>query len=377
MVLTSDQPQVVAFYLPQFHPIPENDAAWGVGFTEWLNVVRARPLFHGHRQPIVSSELGFYDLRVPEVRAAQAELAADHGVGAFCYYHYWFSGHRVLSRPFDEVLSSGEPDFPFCLCWTNEPWTRAWDGRSGETIIAQQYSTEDDRAHGRWLAAAFADPRYLRLDGRPVFGVYRAALLPDPKRTTDIWRQVCTDLGVGEPLLLRIEGFTGEEGDPRPLGFDAAVERPPEWGLLRGAQHRTWPWRVLRRVGLTSDAFARHRVYDYETVVDRTLAKPLATYPCFPGVTPSWDNSARRARDAVILRNATPAAYERWLDAAFERARVQAPAPWVFINAWNEWAEGNVLEPTRDHGRGFLEANGRAVSRARGIATAPRRLVAH
>jgi lipopolysaccharide biosynthesis protein len=377
MASTADQPRAIAFYLPQFHPIAENDAAWGAGFTEWQNVVRALPAFRGHRQPILPSDLGFYDLRVPEVRAAQAELAGDYGIDAFCYYHYWFHGRRVLSRPFDEVLSSGEPDLPFCLCWANEPWTRAWDGRTGETILAQQYSAEDDRAHGRWLASAFADPRYLRFEGRPVFAVYRAMQLPDPKRTTDIWRQVCTDMGVGEPWLLRVESFAKEAGDPRPLGFDAAVEFQPEWRRLGRSLHRSRPWRALRRASPRSDAFGRHRIYDYEAVVDRMIAKPLTPYPCFPGVTPSWDNSARRAVNAVILRDPSPAAYERWLDAAFDRARRQSPAPWVFVNAWNEWAEGNVLEPTRDHGRAYLEATRRAVTRARGSAPTPRSLAGH
>jgi hypothetical protein len=221
----------------------------------------------------------------------------------------------------------------------------------------------------------FADPRYLRLDGRPVFAVYRAAQLPEPNRTTDIWRQECRDSGVGEPFLLRVESFAAETGDPRPLGFDAAVEFQPDWRLLRGAQRRTWAWRALRRARLTSDAFACHRVYDYEAVVNRMLAKPLASYPRFPGVTPSWDNSARRAVDAVILRDASPAAYERWLDAAFDRAHAQSPAPWVFVNAWNEWTEGNVLEPTRDHGRAFLEATRRAVARAASAAGAERSLI--
>jgi hypothetical protein len=231
---------------------------------------------------------------------------------------------------------------------------------------------EDDRAHGHWLAAAFSDPRYLRLDGRPVFAVYRAAQLPDPSRTTDIWRQVCTELGVGEPFLLRVESFSDESGDPRLLGFDAAVEFQPDWRHVWGAQHRTLPWRALRRARLTSNAFAEHRVYDYRAVVDRMLAKPRPSYPYFPGVTPSWDNSPRRASDAVILRDASPAAYERWLDAAFEQARSQSPAPWVFVNAWNEWAEGNVLEPTVDHGRAFLEATRRAVGRASSRARAER-----
>jgi lipopolysaccharide biosynthesis protein len=375
MASIADTPRTIAFYLPQFHPIPENDAAWGAGFTEWQNVVRARPLFRGHRQPLLPSELGFYDLRVPEVRAAQAELASEYGIDGFCYYHYWFGGRRLLARPFDEVLSSGEPDLPFCLCWANEPWTRAWDGRTGETIVEQHYSAADDRAHGRWLASAFADPRYVRLDGRPVFAVYRSALLPDPKRTTDTWREVCSELGVGEPFLLRVESFTAESGDPRALGFDAAVEFQPEWRRLGPSQRRSLPWRVLRRARLASSVFGEHRVFDYEAVVQRMIAKPSTPYPCFPGVTPSWDNTPRRRRQGVIFRDPSPAAYERWLDAAFVRAGTQAPAPWVFVNAWNEWAEGNVLEPTRDEGRAFLEATLRAVTRAREAAPAPSSLV--
>ena len=358
-------PRAIAFYLPQFHPIDENDRAWGPGFTEWVNVVGAKPLFRGHRQPLLPADLGFYDLRVPEVRQAQADLASVYGIDAFCYYHYWFHGRRVLERPFDEVLASGRPSLPFCLCWANEPWTRAWDGRTGETLIEQRHSDADDLAHGRWLAQVFSDDRYLRLDGRPVFAVYRASELPDPLRTTDLWRKVCSDEGVGDLVLLRVESLVSEIGDPRPLGFDASVEFPPDWRLTRGGRRRSRPWRLLRRVGLSSDAFGRHRIHDYSTFVRRTMAEASVAYPRFPGVTPSWDNSARRAVDAVILRDPAPAVYETWLDHAFERAFTEAPAPWVFINAWNEWAEGNMLEPTRDLGRAFLESTQRAVMRAR------------
>jgi hypothetical protein len=211
----------------------------------------------------------------------------------------------------------------------------------------------------------FADDRYLRLDGRPVFAVYRASRLPDPLRTTDAWRKVCSDEGVGELMLLRVESLVDETGDPRPMGFDAAIEFPPDWRLLRGGLRRTLPWRLLRRAHVSSEAFARHRVHDYSAFARRTMGEPAEPYPRFPGVTPSWDNSPRRANGAVILRDPSPAVYEAWLDAALARAATEAPGPWVFVNAWNEWAEGNVLEPTRDLGHAFLDGTKRAVARAR------------
>src|SRR5215475_4957626 len=183
-----DTPRLVAFYLPQYHPIPENDEWWGTGFTEWTNVVSAKPVFAGHYQPHLPADLGFYDLRLPEVRQAQADLARNHGIHGFCYYHYWFQGRRLLRRPFDEVLRSGQPDFPFCLCWANENWTRVWDGSDKKLLIEQTYSADDDLAHIRWLAPAFRDPRHIRVEGKPLFLVYRARKLPDPLRTTSLWR---------------------------------------------------------------------------------------------------------------------------------------------------------------------------------------------
>jgi lipopolysaccharide biosynthesis protein len=349
----------VAFYLPQFHPIPENDEWWGTGFTEWTNVARARPRFRGHEQPHLPADLGFYDLRLPEVRSAQAAMARAFGVDAFCYYHYWFEGRRLLERPFAEVLRSGEPDFPFLLCWANEPWSRAWDGAERRVLMPQRYSDEDDRRHIRSLFEAFADPRYVRVDGRPVFLVYRASLLPDPRRTTDTWRQAAARAGVGELFLARVESMRPEHGDPRRLGFDAAVEFQPNWSVARAALWRKGLRWAGSRLHLWPDKPRMFR-FPYDDLVDRTLAQPAPAYPRFPCVTPRWDNSARRRRGAVVIEGATPARYEHWLR---ETAR-RNPSGLVFVNAWNEWGEGAHLEPCQRWGTAWLEAHARVMAEA-------------
>ncbi|HEU4326339.1 MAG TPA: glycoside hydrolase family 99-like domain-containing protein [Roseiflexaceae bacterium] len=357
----------IAFYLPQFHPTPENDSWWGRGFTEWTNVAQARPLFPGHEQPHIPADLGFYDLRLAETRAAQADLARRYGIYGFCYYHYWFGGRRLLERPFDAVLESGQPDFPFCLCWANEDWTRAWDGRSGEYLIRQRYSAEDDRAHGRWLARAFADPRYIRVDGRPLFLVYRASRLPDARETTARWRDEARALGVGEIYLACVEGMAAERNNPHSMGFDAAVEFQPDWNNLGPPLRRDRLRRALWKLGLLRSPFQEHRVFRYADVVERMLAKPPAPYKRFPCVTPSWDNSPRRRRDAAVLHGSTPALYQRWLERVI--ARFMPPGPGedlLFINAWNEWAEGAHLEPSLRWGHAYLKATREALRRGAG-----------
>lgn len=357
----------IAFYLPQFHPIPENDAWWGRGFTEWTNVAQARPLFCGHAQPHIPADLGFYDLRLPETRQAQADLARRYGIHGFCYYHYWFNGRLLLERPFQEVLASGQPDLPFCLCWANEDWTRAWDGRSGEYLLRQVYSEADDRAHLRWLAPALADPRCIRVDGRPLFLVYRALKLPDPRRTAAVWREEARALGLGEIYLARVEGLSAERGDPAALGFDAAVEFQPDWTQLGQPLQRGRLRRALWKLGLLRSAYQEHQIHDYAAVVERMLRRPPPAYKRFPCVTPAWDNAARRRRGATILHGSTPALYRRWLERVLASWRPFGPGEdLLFINAWNEWAEGAHLEPCLRWGHAYLEATRDALAGVNG-----------
>jgi lipopolysaccharide biosynthesis protein len=353
--------RAIAFYLPQFHPIPENNAWWGAGFTEWTNVTKARPLFRGHYQPHLPADLGFYDLRLPEVRQAQVDLAREYGLYGFCYYHYWFAGKRLLNRPFDEVLASGNPDFPFCLCWANENWTRIWDGGDHQVLMEQRYSEEDDLAHIRWLAHAFADLRYIRVENRPLFIIYRAHKLPDIRKTAAIWREECRRLGIGEIFLCRID-TASDMLRPSELGLDAAVEFQPDWGSLGpqlGSRLRLpqFEWNDLRfflRRKLFGDDI---RVFSYRDLVNSMNNRVSSDYRRFPCVTPSWDNSPRRRRGATVFTGSSPKLFQQWLAHNIERElRSEGADKLVFINAWNEWAESNHLEPDQRYGHLYLEA---------------------
>ncbi len=351
----ADDVRAIAFYLPQYHPIPENDAWWGKGFTEWSKVAEARPLYHGHYQPQLPADLGFYDLRVPEVRQAQARLARQYGVHGFCYYHYWFNGKRLLERPFTEVLASGEPDFPFCLCWANENWTRRWDGLGKELLISQEYSADADRALIRELIPAFRDPRYIRVRGRPLFLVYRANDLPDPSATAAIWREEAAAAGLPGLYLCRAETFQEALAaqDPAQLGFDAACEFPP---------HGIQVARSSATAGL-DPAFTGY-AYDYAEAARLLATRPAPPYRRFHTVMPSWDNTPRVARRANLAVNATPEAYRSWLETVCNRTRrdFEGDERLVFINAWNEWGEGCHLEPDRRHGLTWLEATRAALA---------------
>jgi lipopolysaccharide biosynthesis protein len=354
--------RAIAFYLPQFHPVPENDLFWGDGFTEWTNVRKAAPRFPGHRQPLLPGELGFYDLRDPAVAARQASLARAHGVHAFCYYHYWFEGRRPLGRPLDDRLARPAPEHPFCLCWANESWTRRWDGRAEELLLEQRYSAADDLAHFRFLAGVFADPRYLRVRGRPLLLVYRASHLPDPHATIGRWRREAERLGLASPFLAAVESFEPEKRDWRAFGFDLNVEFQPDWWQLGERRPVAERLPAVERPRLDQLEAAGFLYYRYDETVDRMLAKPRPAWPRLPCVTPRWDNTPRRGDSGLVLHGSTPELFERWCRGALERLPADPEANFLFVNAWNEWAEGAVLEPDRTWGSGYLAALARALA---------------
>jgi len=339
--------EVLALYLPQYHPIPENDRWWGEGFTEWTNVTRARPLYRGHSQPHLPTELGFTDLRVPETRQAQADLARRHGITGFCYWHYWFAGTRLLERPFDEVLASGQPDFPFCLAWANQTWSGIWHGAADRVLVEQTYpGLEDDRRHFDSLVPAFRDPRYVRVDGRPVFFVYQPGSLPDPARFVETWQAMATEAGLGGLYLVASLGESGYRNQVAD-GFDAGV-------VYRFPFTRTPRVKVMDR--LVARKLARGpRRYPYpDTWVDPSND---FTGQLFPGIFPNWDNTPRLGRRGQVAEGSTPEGFAGHVRAALEAAeRLPEGERVIMIKSWNEWAEGNYLEPDREVGRGRLEA---------------------
>ncbi len=348
-----DDVRTIALYLPQFHPIPENDRWWGAGFTEWTNVAKARPNFVGHDQPRVPADLGYYDLRAPQVMEQQAALARRYGIGGFCYYYYWFAGHRLLEQPLEAMLTSGRPAFPFCLCWANENWTRRWDGEDHDVLMAQQHSDQDDEAVIRDLIRYFRSPHYIRIGGRPLITVYRVALFPDFKRTAAHWRQTCRDEGIGEIYIAHVESFEMVSAGARPAdyGCDAAIEFPPH-GMAD-------PYPVSEPL-LNPDF--QGAVADYRDLAVRYATRELAGYKRFLGVATGWDNTARRQNNSYCFEHATPGAFQAWLETAIERTKQQFSDDerLLFINAWNEWAEGAYLEPDQRFGHSYLHAHANA-----------------
>jgi GT2 family glycosyltransferase/SAM-dependent methyltransferase len=345
----NDDVRIIAFYLPQFHRIPENDLWWGTGFTEWSNITRARPNFIGHHQPRLPADLGYYDLRVPQVMEEQADLAKRYGIHGFCFYYYWFHGKRLLEAPLERMLATGQPDIPFCLCWANENWTRRWDGRDNEILMAQDYSDEDDEAVIHDLLRYFRSSRYIRVHGKPLILVYRVTLFPDFARTARRWRQICRDQGIGEIYITMVESFelVRHSGNPARYGCDAGVEFPPH-GM---ADARPPSGQVV-------NPKFRGTVADYRDLAVRFATRPYPRYTRFLTVMPGWDNTPRRQDDSFCFEHATPGAFQAWAEAAIERTKQQCSADerFLFINAWNEWAEGAYLEPDRTFGHTFLEA---------------------
>jgi hypothetical protein len=361
-------PRIFAYYMPQYHPVPENDLWWQKGFTEWTNVTKAKPLFKNHYQPRLPADLGFYDLRIPEVREQQAELAREAGIEGFVYYHYWFgNGKRLLQRPFEEVMKMGKPDFPFMLCWANETWKGVWVGTSkGKVLIEQEYPGRQDYIdHFYCLLEAFKDSRYIRIGGKPVFNIYRPQGIPNIREFVDVFREEAHNSGLGELYLLAGDLNAGMA--PSEYGFDGVVSNnfhrsrqnmhkflfDSENSLIRRIERRLYyfwnnPDPVQRK---------RPLIVNYQKYIKLIAQWPNVDYDYFPQIIPDWDNSARAGKQSLILKGSTPELWKQHIkDALNYSAKYNDDKNIVFIKSWNEWAEGNYLEPDQKWGHAYLDA---------------------
>jgi lipopolysaccharide biosynthesis protein len=355
--------RAIAFYLPQYHPIAENSKWWGEGFTEWTNVTKAKPFFKGHYQPVLPSELGFYDLRVPEVREQQAALAQEYGVGGFCYWHYWFgNGKRILERPFNEVLESGKPDFPFCLGWANESWTGIWHGLGKQVLLEQTYPGKDDYiAHFDFLAKAFKDPRYIRVNNKPLFLVYNPTAIPDLALFVSTFKEEAAKHGLDGVHLVATN--VNINWNAQEHGFEAIT--PSNHSKIMYLQSPNKIKDFFRRQlnkdknsKLYKKLFKRPvHVYEYAEAMKHFVSdKDKAQSLYYPMVIPNWDNSARSGLNGYVLHNSRPELFEQIVKKAKDIVKdYPDEEKIIFIKSWNEWAEGNYLEPDRKFGRGYLE----------------------
>lgn len=362
----------IAIYLPQFHPIPENDEWWGKGFTEWTNVTKAQPRFKDHYQPHLPADLGFYDLRLEEARLAQEVLAKEYGIYGFCYYHYWFNGKRVLHEPIDRKLKNPKEDLPFMMCWANENWSRRWDGSESDILLEQKYSEEDHRSHIEFLIPFFKDPRYIKIDGKIVFAVYRTNLIPDLEKTIAIWRNVAKEYNI-ELYILRFEGFNNSGKEFMCEGVDAASEFQPFTAIrrmnnskpkIRGFKEEfSFPAAKnsakARITNFKEKYFNKNEgnVYNYQDIINADFSdQSKVDYKLYSCVTPGWDNTARKAKNYFVLTNSSPNLFRDWLNKKLKKfVPFSKEENLFFVNAWNEWAEGNHLEPDRKWGTSYLQ----------------------
>jgi lipopolysaccharide biosynthesis protein len=346
----SNNIRAIAYYLPQFHPIPQNDDWWGPGFTEWTNTSKARPLFRGHYQPHVPADLGFYDLRLPEAREAQARLARDYGFEAFCYYHYWFgNGHRLLERPFEEVIRTGRPDFPFCLCWANETWTGVWHGATHRVLAKQTYpGAADDKAHFAALLPAFRDPRYITVEDKPLFLVYNPDQLPDPSAFTALWRKLAREAGLPGMYFV---GIQNEPWLPEANGFDGATVR----NLHRSYRLDGNTWLCRLKHHYRSMLGRPTRLYRYKDAIRQFAPDECRKTNKYPCAIPNWDNTPRSGKRGLVLHGSTPEYFRQHLRTLLSQIE-NKPAQHriLFVKSWNEWAEGNHLEPDLKFGHAYL-----------------------
>ncbi|PHS36194.1 MAG: hypothetical protein COB07_12670 [Sulfurovum sp.] len=336
--------RLIAFYLPQFYPLKVNDKAWGKGFTEWTNVSKAIPQFEGHYQPRLPGELGYYDLRLIDIQKRQIELAKNYGLHGFCYHYYWFAGKKIMDSPLQKVLDNPELDFPFCINWANENWTKRWDGLDQEVILKQEHSPKDDIAFLEAIQSILTDKRYIKIDGKALLMVYRPQLFPDIKETVKRWRKHAKKIGIGELYLVLSHSF--DHQDPREIGFDAATEFAPNNFQVNN----------LNEEIQTYNSSYEGNAYDYKSAINYSISLKKMEYTKFRSVCPGWDNEARKPGKGTSFINTYPSVYSKWLEfILYDTNNNQTKhEKIIFINAWNEWAEGAYLEPDRKFGYAYL-----------------------
>ncbi len=368
--------RVIALYLPQYHPVEVNDQYWGKGFTEWTNVAKAKPLFKGHEQPRIPADLGFYDLRLPQVRQAQAKLAQEAGIEGFCYWHYWFgNGKEVLQMPFDEVVRSGEPDFPFCLGWALHDWsTKTWEkGKNhgkDQMIFKQEFpGEEDDVKHFYRLLDAFRDERYIKVDGKLLFTILVPLAMPEPKRFMDLWNRLAAENGLaGFHFVAVIDSIPGITKDSiknadrqidayidriRALGFDAVETTNQKYAELKagGSIRKLWN-AAMRKLapGLLLDK------YDYGRIIEHFYSPSDRREDVYPQLLAGWDRSPRAGRRAIVYDKDTPENFEKAVRKAVDCVKEKKPEHRIiFLNSWNEWGEGAYMEPDLRYGQAKLQ----------------------
>lgn len=353
-----DDPKIIAYYLTQFHPTKENDAWWGKGTTEWTFVSKAVPQYVGHYQPRLPGELGYYDLRIDQVMLRQIELAKMYGIYGFAFYYYWFNGKRLLEKPFDRFINNRQMDFPFCLCWANEPWTRRFDGTCGEILMEQ---STDPKSYEHFIDTVIPylkDPRYIRVKDKPIIIIYRPSFIPKCKPMLEYWRKRCRDAGVGEIVLIGIKENTWD-ANLISLGFDAQSEFHPGT-LFRYCSN------ITNKIKYVREDFGG-LVFDYQDIVVNKQYHEYSYQKLYRSVMPMWDNTPRRNNTGMIFENATPQLYKQWLTDVLVETRLnqELDDKLVFINAWNEWGEGAYLEPDRRYGYAFLQATREAIEDTR------------
>lgn len=345
--------RVTAFYLPQFHTIPENDKAWGKGFTEWTNVTRTQPFFPGHLQPYLPSDLGFYDLNNLGVINSQVELAKHYGVTGFCFHYYWFEGRKILQKPLENFVKSNNKNFEFSICWANESWSKRWNGSEQDIIVQQKHSYENDKNFIIDIFPYLENENYTRVNGRPLIILYRPLLMGESlEATVESWRNYLIKKNLGNPLILSAPfGLNSNQMHIHHKSLDGYVQFPPHeyWNYGVRANSEKFPFLINKKFeglfydGIAAKDYFNHMNYDGNLV--------------FRCAFPSWDNSARKREKSSIFCNTTPNNFQKWMEANFEIVKNDARYDnLVFVNAWNEWAEGAVLEPSSWYGYAYLDA---------------------